>query len=332
MSIDLKSFFANKKVLVTGVSGFVGTNLSKRLVDLGANVSGIIHKKTPQIELQKIRYITADLTHYDECLEVCEGMDYVFMCAANSSGAAVMESAPLTHLTPNVVMNAYMLAAAYAKNINKFAFISSNTVYPLTDFAVTEKDVNFQFFEKYQIVGWMKLFSEEMCKMYTSYIKKPMSTVVVRPGNLYGPYDKYNKNESKVIAALIRRVAENQNPLDVWGDGNDIKDFLYIDDFIEGLLEAFVNEQISSPINIASGIPVTIKDVIEKLILISGKSDINVVFDVSKPTMIPKRMISTDLAFSLLEWRPKVDLEKGLKITYEWYKEFFKYKSPEDLC
>ena len=331
MQSKLKSFFSGKKVLVTGVSGFVGTNLSKRLVDLGSSVIGVIHNRAPQLSLDEVDYKTADLTIYENCLNVCQNVDYVFMCAANSSGAAVMESAPLTHLTPNVVMNSYMLAAAYEQRVEKFAFISSNTVYPVTDFPVSEDDVTHVFFEKYQIVGWMKLFSEEMCKMYSQHIKNPMSTLVVRPGNLYGPFDKYNTSESKVIAALIRRFAEKQSPLSVWGDGEDIKDFLYIDDFIEGLLQAFVAKNIHSPINLASGIPVKIKDVIENLISISKDKNLEIYFDKSKPTMIPKRLISIECAKNKLQWRPSVGLNDGLKITYEWYREFYKNSSPDNI-
>ena len=84
----------------------------------------------------------------------------------------------------------------------------------------------------------MKQFSELMCKMYSQKIKKPMETLIIRPGNLYGPFDKFTLKESKVIAALIRRSLEKENPFNVWGDGSDIKDFLYIDDFIEGMLMA----------------------------------------------------------------------------------------------
>ena len=162
-------------------------------------------------------------------------IDYVFMLAANTSGAAVMEKTPLAHLTPNVIMNSQMLAAAYENQVSKFCFISSNTVYPVTDEPVKEEDVNYEFFSKYFIVGWMKLFSEKMSQMYSKHISNPMKTVVIRPGNLYGPHDKFTWTESKVIAALIRKSIERYDPLQVWGDGNDLKDFLYIDDFIDGL-------------------------------------------------------------------------------------------------
>jgi GDP-L-fucose synthase len=324
----MNNSFKGKRILVTGASGFIGTNLIERLVQSEAIVIGTIHKKSPQIDIHGVSYIYADLTNEHDCFKVCEGIDYIFMCAANSSGAGVIEKAPLTHLTPNVVMNSQMLAAAYANNVKKFIFVSSNTVYPLTDFPVKEDETNYDFYNKYHIVGWMKLFSEKMCEMYTHHIKSPMQTLIVRPGNLYGPYDKYNWNDSKVIAALIRRFAEKNNPLDVWGDGNDIKDFLYIDDFIDGLIKATLAD-INGPINIASGKAATIKDVINALIKIVNLTDLKINYDSSMPSMIPIRLISTELANKKLHWQPQSSLEDGLRKTYEWYLSFYQNVSPE---
>jgi GDP-L-fucose synthase len=324
----MNDYFKGKKILVTGASGFVGTNLIEKLLQFGAIVHGTIHKTPPQIKFQGVHYINADLTNEFDCFSVSKNIDYIFMCAANSSGAEVMEKAPLTHLTPNIVMNSQMLAAAYANNVKKFIFVSSNTVYPLTDFPVKENDTNYDFYNKYHIVGWMKLFSERMCEMYTHHIKHPMQTLIVRPGNLYGPYDKYNWSESKVIAALIRRFAEKNNPLDVWGDGNDIKDFLYIDDFTDGLLKATA-ANINGPINIASGKPATIKDVINALIEVTNSSDLKINYDLGMPSMIPVRLISAELANKTLNWESQYSLEDGLRKTYEWYLDFYQDITPE---
>ena len=105
------------------------------------------------------------------------------MCAANTSGAKVIDATPLVHLTPNILMNVNMLEAAYEADVEKFLFMSSNTVYPLTEFPVKEDDVTNEFYKSYHIVAWMKRFTEVVCDMYANKIKKPMKTVVVRPGN-----------------------------------------------------------------------------------------------------------------------------------------------------
>jgi GDP-L-fucose synthase len=324
-----KNLFSGKRVLVAGGSGFVGTHLTKKLHTLGASVRSTLHDKDLQQKIEGVEYLRVNLLDSEDCLAATKDIDFVFMCAANSSGAEVMEKTPLIHLTPNVVMNSQILSAAYENQIEKFCFISSNTVYPLTDFAVTENDVTGEFFEKYFVVGWMKRFSEIMCEMYATKIKQPMDILVVRPGNLYGPFDKFNKSESKVIAALIRRALEKQDPFEVWGDGLDLKDFLYIDDFIEGMLKAFALDKKFTTLNIASGIPITIKEVLEKILEVTGHAQAEVVFDTTKPTMIPIRLINISAISEATGWKPKVGISDGLRQTVDWYVEFFKSKDPE---
>jgi GDP-L-fucose synthase len=323
-------FYKDKNILVAGSSGFIGSHLTIKLSRLGANVVGTYLNRKPDKNLSKVKFIKADLTRYEDCLHVTKNIDYVFMVAANTSGAAVMEKTPLVHLTPNVVMNSQILAASYENNISKFCFISSNTVYPVTDFPVKEEDVNYEFYSKYFVVGWMKLFSEIMTKMYTRHIKKPMKTIVIRPGNLYGPNDKFTWKESKVIAALIRKSVERHNPFTVWGDGNDLKDFLYIDDFVEGLLKSFEKIDTFEAINIASSIPVTIRQVLKEILKVADYQSANIKYDASMPTMLPKRLINTDKIRKLCDWKPKVSLTEGLKITLDWYKDYYKNIKPED--
>ena len=326
----MTNYFKSKNVLVAGGAGFVGTNLIKRLLLLGADVTATLYEKPPSIESNDIKYVQCDLRIPEDCKKVCENIDYIFMCAANTSGAKVMATTPLVHLTPNILMNVNMLEAAYEANVEKFLFMSSNTVYPLTDYSVKEDDVTNEFYQSYHIVAWMKRFTEIICDMYASRIKKPMKTIVVRPGNLYGPHDKFDKEKSKVIPALIRRAVEKQNPFVVWGDGMDLKDFLYIDDYIDGMLLAMEKMDEFQPINIANGEAVTIRDVLKEILNSADYKDAPIEYDSSKPTMIPKRMIDISLANKILVWKPKVSLKEGIKKTVDWYRETYSDKTPED--
>ncbi len=313
--------FSGRNVLVTGGAGFVGANLVKRLSEMSANVRATLHKKKAVIKDDRIEYIRCDLQKPEDCLTVCKDMDYVFLCAANTSGAAVMEKMPLVHLTPNLVMNALMLEAAYAAGVKKVLFISTNTVYPVTDYPVKEADVTNEFFEKYFIVAWMKRFSELMCEMYATRIKKPLQTVIVRPANIYGPFDDFEWETSHVLPALIRRVVERHDPISVWGDGRDIKDFIYIDDFIEGLLLAMEKVNGFDVVNIASGNQYVLRDLLEQIVKLDGYDNASIVYDASKPTMIPKRLIDPSKAKILLGFHAKTPIEDGLKKTITWYRD-----------
>ncbi len=327
----MKDFFKNKKVLVAGSTGFIGTNLSEKLILLGADVRGTVYKKSPKQLNRAIEYIECDLTLFEDCLRVTKNIDYVFMAAANSSGASVMKNTPLVHLTPNVVMNTYMLAASLENNITKFCFISSNTVYPQLDYPVKEEDAGYEFFDKYYIVGWMKRFSEIMCGMYSNNIENSLNTLIVRPGNLYGPFDKYTFKESKVIAALIRRAVEKEDPFTVWGNGMDMKDFLFIDDFVEGLLMSFANKENLGIVNIAFGRSVILKDVINLVLELSGYKNPNVEFDLSKPAMIPSRYIDISKVKATIGWEPKTSLRDGIDTTIKWYQNYYSSQNPEGV-
>jgi len=316
-------FFKDKNILVTGASGFVGTNLITKLIGDGANVRGTLHKRSPQVDFpsDKISYIYGDLTDKKDCKNAVEGIDYVFMCAANTSGAAVMEKTPLVHVTPNVIMNSLMLESSYEARVKKFMFLSSNTVYPLSDIPLKEEDVTGEFFHKYFFVANMKKFTEILCEMYGSKIENKMTTIIIRPGNLYGPYDDFEWETSHSTPALIRRVVERHNPIEVWGDGSDKKDLLYIDDFIRGIMLAMENVNKFDIFNIASGRAFSIKETLEMILKIDKYENSNVVFDTTKPIMISKRLINIAKSIKLLGFDPKISLREGVEKTINWYRE-----------
>lgn len=309
-----------KRVLVTGGAGFIGSNLIKRLLEYNVSIVATVHRNDPKIIDHRIEYIVCDLQNTNDCHRACCNIDYVFLCAANTSGAAVMETTPLVHLTPNLIMNANMLEAAYAKGVKKVLFLSSNSVYPVTDYPVVEEDAKFDFFEKYFIVGWMKMFSEKMCEMYATKIRKPMTTIVVRPGNVYGPLDDFEWGTSHVLPALIRRVVERHAPISVWGDGNDIKDFIYVDDLVTGLIMAMEQVETFDIFNIAGGKPYVVKDLLSLIIVLDRYAGVRIEFDASKPTMIPKRLINIDKAKIVLGFKPTTSIDVGLRRTIEWYR------------
>jgi GDP-L-fucose synthase len=257
-----------------------------------------------------------------DCERAVEGVDFVFMCAAKTSGAAVMTQAPLSHVTPNVVMNAQLLEAAYRAKVKKFIFLSSSAAYPPSgDRPVREEEMfGADPYEVYYSVGWMKRYAEILCKIYAEKIKSPMPVLVVRPSNIYGPYDKFDPSTSHVTTALIRRVVERQNPIEVWGTGQDVRDLLYIDDFLDGLFAALEHSGEYLAVNIASGLGYSVREILQTILEVDGFSDADVRFDSSKPSTIAIRLVDISRAQSMFGFRPKVDLPEGLRRTVEWYR------------
>jgi GDP-L-fucose synthase len=249
-------------------------------------------------------------------------MDYVFLAAAHTSGAAVIRTTPLVHITPNVLINTLMLEAAHRAKVAKFCFISSGAAYPPTaDRPVHEAEMfDGDPHDVYFAAGWMKRYAEILCRTYAERIAQPMPTVVVRPSNVYGPYDKFDFAVSHVTAALIRRVVERQSPLEVWGTGEDIRDLIYVDDFIEGLLAAFAADQPYLAVNICSGTGHSVREILQKILAADHYDNANVRYDPSRPSTIPVRLMDDGAARRQLGFQARTPLDQGLRRTIQWYR------------
>lgn len=318
----MSEFYRGKSVVVCGGAGFVGTNLILELLDRGAKVRATLHETPAQIEDSRIEWARVDLTSAEGCREAVKEAEFVFNAAACTSGASVIQNTPLAHVTPNVLLNTLLLDACYQADVKKVLFISSNTVYPDLDHAVAEDEMmSGEPYGKYFPVAWMKRFGEILSQIYSEKIERKMPVVVVRPGNLYGPYDDFEWGSSHVLPALIRKCVERMDPYEVWGDGQDVKDFLYIDDFVSGALAAFETIESFDPINIASGQACVLNDALRLILKVDGYSNAKIEYQSDKPTMIPKRLIDISKARDVLKFAPQVSIEEGLAKTVAWYRD-----------
>jgi GDP-L-fucose synthase len=219
-------------------------------------------------------------------------------------------------------MNTYMLEAAHAAGVGRFVFIGSGAAYPPTGDRPVREDEMFSAepSEVYYSVAWMKRYTEILCRIYAERIARPMSALVVRPSNVYGPHDKFDFATSHVTAALLRRVVERQRPLEVWGTGDDVRDMIYVDDFVDGLLLALEKAGPFLAVNIASGHGHSIKEILRTLLEVDEYRDADVRFDPTKPRTVAARPIDTTLAREQFGFTPRVGLREGLRRTVEWYR------------
>lgn len=313
--------FKDKKILVAGASGLIGSNLLVRLLDEGASVRATLHRKDPVIVDPRIEYVRCDLTNGADCRRAVAGMQHVHLCAANTSGAAMIAATPMIHVTPNILINAQMLEAAYEAGVEKFIWLGSTVAYPNSDKPMTEDQVlTGEPFEKYYYAGWAKRFMEVLCRMYGEKLPRPMTTIVLRPTNVYGPRDDFEFATSHVIPALIRKSVERWDPIEVWGDGSEVRDALYVDDMVDAMVLAGAKLDRYATINIGLGKGHSVRELLSLITELDDYRNAKIKYDPTKPTMIPIRLIDTAKAEALLNFRARVDIREGLRRTIEWYR------------
>lgn len=309
------------RVLVAGCTGLIGSHLLTRLVAEGAKVRATWHRRQPVFDPQ-VEYLRCDLMRGEDCTRAVSGIEHVYLCAASTSGAAAIASTPMIHVTPNLLINSQMLEAAYQAGVQKFLWLGSTVAYPVRSTPVKEEDLwAGEPFNKYFFAGWAKRFMEVLCQMYGEKLSRRMTTIVLRPTNVYGPGDDFELATSHVIPALIRKTAERWDPIEVWGDGSEVRDVIYVDDMVEAIVLAASKLDTYTAINIGLGKGYTVRELLQIILEVDGYSAARVTFDPSKPTMIPIRLIDTTKAETVLGFKAKIDVREGLRRTIEWYRQ-----------
>ena len=308
------SFFANRKVLVTGGTGMIGRALSQKLVDLGANVT-VVSLDTPVDMPSEINFQSADLRNFDACSSVCNGQEIVFNLVGVKGSPAMTREMPASFFVPTLSFSVNMMEAARQSGVERYLYTSSIGVYEPAD--VFYEDSVWSSFpsENDRFAGWAKRMGELQAQAYE--IQHGWDKVsIVRPANVYGPYDNFDPDNAMVIPSLIHRALSGESPLTVWGDGSPVRDFIHSEDVADGML-ALVEQGYNKPVNLGSGVGVSIKEIAETVAKFTGVDEI--VWDTSKPKGDAKRLMSTVRAESL-GIMPKVALQEGVQQTVEWYK------------
>lgn len=310
------------RCLVAGATGFIGSHFAEQLLARGARVRATRRRQAPRFDHPALEWVDVDLRDEADCAKAVEGIDHVFVCAAETSGAAVIRATPLAHVTPNVVMNARLLEAAHRAGVRKLLFLSSCAAYPATGERPTREEDMFagEPEDVYYAVAWMKRYAEILCRTYAEHLPRAMDTVVIRPSNVYGPRDDFEPATSHMTAALVRKVVERQDPLEVWGTGQDLRDLIYVDDLVAGALTVFERSGRHTAVNLASGETSSVLGVLEALVEIDGYEGARIVTDPSKPSTTPLRLVDAGFAKREFGWEARVSLRDGLARTCAWYR------------
>ncbi len=308
------TFYQGKKVLVTGGTGLIGRPLVEMLIDAGAEVT-VASLDDPSRSPPGAAFQQVDLRSFEDCLQVCKGMEIVFQLAGVKGSPAMTAKRPASFFVPTLMFSINMMEAARRAGVERFLFTSSIGVYAPAEIFY-EDDVWSTFpSPNDRFAGWAKRMGELQAEAYKiEYGWDKIS--IVRPANVYGPYDNFDPNNAMVIPALIRRVLEGENPLVVWGDGTQVRDFIYAKDVARGMMLA-VEKGINEPLNLGSGEGVTIREIVE-IITNNVHHSPKVQWDKSKPSGDAKRLMDMTRAESY-GFFPKTSTQEGIKETINWY-------------
>ncbi len=309
------SFYKGKNVLVTGGTGLIGRPLVDMLVKAGANVT-IVSLDDPSRAPQGITFKRADLREFSNCMEICKDQEIVFQLAGVKGSPAMTAKRPASFFVPTITFSINMMEAARRQGAERFLFTSSVGVYSPAE-VFYEDDVWKTFpSPNDRFAGWAKRMGELQAEAYKiEYNWDKIS--IVRPANVYGPFDNFDPANAMVIPSLINRAMSGEKPLTVWGDGSPIRDFIHAHDVARGMMLA-VEKGINEPINLGSGSGVTIKQIAEIVAANIPGGPIELVWDTTKPAGDAKRLMDMARANSH-GFTPQISIEDGIKETIEWF-------------
>lgn len=305
----MHNFWSNKKIILTGGSGFLGKVITQKLKKLGAS---------PIIP----RSITDDLRIREVCKRVVKNADIVIHAAGNVGGIGYNLEHPGTLFFDNLMMGVQLMEEARLAGVKKFVAIGTICAYPkFTPVPFKEKDIWNGYPEEtnapYGLAKKMLLVQSQAYRDEYDF-----NSIFVLPVNLYGPGDNFDPSSSHVIPALIKKFIDAKTKGDksvsVWGSGKATREFLYVEDCADAILLATEKYNKSEPVNIGSSFEISIKELAELIKKLTGFKG-KIVWDISKPDGQPRRKLDTTRAKKEFGFKSKTDFSKGLKETIGWY-------------
>ena len=299
-----------KKVLVTGGNGFVGTNLCNKLDKLSVNYFAPSSK---EYDLTSEKDVNDLFTKYQP--------NIVLHLAGKVGGIGANKDKPGDFFYDNIMMGTLIMEYSKRFNVEKVVALAAGCGYPkYLEVPYTEDDF-WKDLPDENSIGYSMAKKNLIIQSWTYREQFGFDSTILLPANLYGPHDNFNLKTSHVVPALIRKFIEaknnNEKSITVWGTGVASREFLYVDDTVDAIIDA-VDCIESGPFNLGTGKETTIKELVESISELTNFKG-KIIWDITKPDGQPKRFYDMSKFKEAFGYVPSIDLDKGLKETIEWY-------------
>lgn len=325
------NFWTKKKVLLIGGLGFIGSHVVDLLLKKGSAVTVLTRNPQNIPEYltsltRQVKILQGDCTKNSDVEPAYVNQEIVLNLAAHVGGIQYNRTHQGSMLAENMLLQTIPLQAAQKKRIERYLVVSSACVYPRDSKIPTPETEGFRGEPEPTNggYGWAKRFGELAGNYFAE--EYGMKIGIVRPYNAYGPRDHFDTEYGHVIPALIARVFSGENPLSVWGSGKQTRAFLYVEDLAEGMLSAIEKYPVADPINLGTDEEISIKDLIEAIVAVSGKK-VQIQFDTSKPDGSPRRNSDNTKAKEKINFVAQTGFRTGLEKTILWYEKHYRSKN-----
>lgn len=320
----MSEFWNGKRVLVTGGCGFIGSHVVEALVRRGAEVTATMSRARPVAAAAErlwpmsdgVRIESVDLADAEECSDACRGHDVILGLAHVDGSIAFKRAQAASIFRHNVTVSLNLLEAARVHDVERVLLMSSAEAAG-NDGAHDPHDVDPWLSPAWGAddgYAWSKRMSEFSAQLWSR--QYGVKVAVARPGNVYGPRDHFENGRARVIPNFIRQALTGDGPIVIWGSGEQVRSFLYVEDLARGLLDLTEKHAAADPVDFAGTQEISLRDLASLIVRLSGRT-VDVVCDTNRPSGPERRRAASDKAERLLGFRPLVPLETGLSRTID---------------